>query len=113
MTRLFVYGTLKRGRRNHLLLAAQHFLGPARTAPGFRLYDLGRYPGMVADTAGNAVTGELWLVSDECLAALDAFEGTDTGLYRRMMVTLEDGTTAACYLYAGPVVGRPELGVAY
>lgn len=41
---LFVYGTLQRGRVNHGQLAGQRFVGPARTVPGFRLYDLGAIP---------------------------------------------------------------------
>ncbi|MDI1319207.1 MAG: gamma-glutamylcyclotransferase, partial [bacterium] len=78
MTCVFVYGTLKRGGSNHAFLARQRFLGEARTAPGFTLYSLGDYPGMVrapGDTAG--VTGELWVVDDTCLAELDQLEGLD------------------------------------
>ncbi len=50
---LFVYGTLKRGCRNHRHLAGQAFVGPARTAPGFTLYDLGGYPGIAAGLAAG------------------------------------------------------------
>ena len=60
---LFVYGTLKRGCCNHRHLAGQRFVGPARTVPGFTLYDLGGYPGLAPapeDTAG--VAGEIWAV---------------------------------------------------
>ena len=70
-TPLFVYGTLKRGGSNHHHLAGQTFLGPARTTPGFTLFSLGAYPGLVAapaDTRG--VTGELWSVDAACLARL-------------------------------------------
>ena len=44
MTRVFVYGTLKRGGSNHSFLAGQRYLGPARTPPGFTLHSLGDYP---------------------------------------------------------------------
>jgi len=37
MTRIFVYGTLKRGGRNHHFMAGQQFVGEARTAPGYTL----------------------------------------------------------------------------
>jgi len=81
---IFVYGTLKRGCRNHHFLAGQKFVGEARTAPGFRLYDLGGHPGMVAqsdDTEG--VTGEIWEVDASALGRLDALEGLAEGMYRR------------------------------
>lgn len=72
---LFVYGTLKRGHRNHGLLAGQKFLGAAATEPRYRVFDLGPHPGLVADEAnGLAVKGELWAVSACCLAELDDFE---------------------------------------
>lgn len=112
MIHLFVYGTLKRGCKNHAQLDGQTYLGPARTVPGFQLYDLGDYPGMiVADgelnrptgTAALAgVSGELWLVTPDALARLDDFEGVDEGLYRREPVGLLapfDGISAQTYFY--------------
>jgi gamma-glutamylaminecyclotransferase len=75
-TILFVYGTLKRGQRNHRLIADQEYLGEAVTGPRYRVFDLGPYPGLVPDRAnGVAVKGELWAVSACCLAELDDFEG--------------------------------------
>ncbi|WP_439631846.1 gamma-glutamylcyclotransferase family protein [Gemmata sp.] len=71
-----MYGTLKRGLRNHHLMAGQRFVADVVTEPRYRVIDLGPYPGMVTDAeSGLAVRGELWAVDAECLAALDAFEG--------------------------------------
>lgn len=76
MTTLFLYGTLKRGQRNHFRMAGQQFVGPARTLPHYRLYDCGPYPGLVHDLKnGVSVTGEFWQVDDEALRRLDEFEG--------------------------------------
>ncbi len=104
MTHLFIYGTLKRGCKNHHHLAGQSYVGEARTAGGYRLYDLGDYPGMVADAHDTAgVTGELWSVDDRTLAHLDKFEGLTEGLYHREPVKLVapfDQITAHTYLYA-------------
>jgi len=114
MTTLFIYGTLKRGGSNHLYLAGQRYLGPARTGPGFTLYSLGDYPGMVrapGDTAG--VTGELWVVDDACLAELDRLEGLDEGLYERVDVLLAPthlADSAQTYLYLRPHHGLAPLG---
>ena len=114
MARLFVYGTLKRGCKNHHHLAGQTCVGDARTAPGFRLYDLGDYPGMVADPADvEGVTGELWDVDDAALAHLDDFEGVSEGLYRRELVPLipaNDCTHAHTYLYARSIEGVTAIG---
>ncbi len=74
-TILFVYGTLKRGLQNHRLIADQEFRGEAVTEPRYRAIDLGEHPGLIVDESnGLAVKGELWAVSDCCLAELDDFE---------------------------------------
>jgi gamma-glutamylaminecyclotransferase len=98
MTAVFVYGTLRRGQRNHPQLRGAAFLGEATTAPRYDVIDLGPYPGLVAGT--SPVAGEVWTVSAELLAALDAFEGVPT-LYTRGPVELADGRPAHAYFWAG------------
>lgn len=105
---LFVYGTLKRGERNHRLLAGQRFVGPGTTATGFRLFDLGPYPGMVR-AAGGAVRGELFEVCDRCREELDEFEGVPT-LFDRVTIELADGTRASAYLYVRPIPADAPSG---
>jgi gamma-glutamylaminecyclotransferase len=111
---IFVYGTLKRGGSNHLYLAGQTFVGEARTAPGFILFELAGYPGMVADpTAREGVAGEVWAVDAHALEQLDALEGLAEGLYRRERVPLLapfDGETVESYFYARDTKGRAKLG---
>jgi len=114
MTRVFVYGTLKRGGLNHHFLAGQKFLGEARTAPGYRLYSLGDYPGMVrsADPT-HEVAGEVWAVDAAGLAALDELEGVKEGLYERVPVPLAPpfaGQPVESYLYLRSLEGRPPIG---
>lgn len=117
MTRVFVYGTLKRGGSNHALLAGQHFLGPVRTAPGFTLYALGDYPGMVRDPAALAgVLGELWAVDSACLMQLDLLEGVAEGLYERVPLQLTPpfaDQPVEAYLYLGSLAGRSLLGAEF
>jgi gamma-glutamylcyclotransferase (GGCT)/AIG2-like uncharacterized protein YtfP len=104
MTQIFVYGTLKRGCKNHRQLAGQAYIGQAHTVAGFQLYDLGNYPGMVADPTDTAgVTGEIWSVDANALARLDAFEGVAEGLYRREPIPLLapfENELAYTYIYA-------------
>ena len=113
-TVLFVYGTLKRGHGAHHLLAGQHFLGPAVTAPRYRLVDLGPYPGLVhADADGLAVEGELWEVTEEKLTELDIFEGCPA-LYRRGAVEVVGaGGPVEAYFYARRVPPRAPAGAAW
>src|SRR5262245_45309661 len=113
-TLLFVYGTLKRGCCNHHHLAGQTFVGLGRTPAGYRLYDLGGYPGIVAqpdDSTG--VFGEVWSVEDESLRQLDHFEGVHEGLYRREALPLMppfDGQKIYAYVPTVPASGGREVG---
>ena len=108
-TLLFVYGTLKRGMRNHALLADQEYLGPARTARRYRLYDCGPYPGLVnGPDGGAAVEGELWRVDEPTLLRLDALEEVPT-LFDRREIPLEGcDEPAFVYFYARDVSGFTE-----
>ncbi len=113
-TLLFVYGTLKRGCCNHRHLAGQTLVAPARTVPGFRLYDLGGYPGIAPYPADrDGVAGEVWSVDPDALRRLDRFEGVHEGLYHRQRIALQPPFAAEsvdAYFPAKGVAGRPELG---
>lgn len=113
-TLLFVYGTLKRGCSNHAHLAGQICVGPARTVPGFQLFDLGGFPGLYpAPGDDGSVAGEVWSVDATALARLDAFEGVHEGLYRRVAVPLQPPfatTYVEAYLPQAPAPRRPPLG---
>lgn len=114
MTRLFLYGTLKRGGSNRRQLAGQKFLGEAHTPPGYTLYSLGDYPGLVAEAGDRqGVKGELWEVDDATLARLDEFEGVPEGLYRREVIPLippHARIRVEAYFYARSPAGCPRLG---
>jgi gamma-glutamylaminecyclotransferase len=114
MNLIFVYGTLKRGGANHHFISGQALVGAAWTAPGFVLYDLAGYPGMVAESGNpEGVTGEVWSVDDECLANLDLLEGTADGLYRREGVPLRPPfarNRVEAYIYLQGVDGRRRVG---
>ena len=94
---LFVYGTLMRGGRNHHALIGQRFLGLARTRPLYALFDLGPYPGLVRDSTGRAVDGELYEVEVRLLSVLDAIEESPS-LFRLAPVEIE-GCTEPAYTY--------------
>ena len=112
MQRVFVYGTLKRGFCRHPALSAQKFLGVATSAPGFRLFDMGSYPGMIAADDGISIEGELYEVDGSCLAELDIIEGVDQGLYGRESIQLLapwDDQPALTYIYLQSTEGHVEI----
>jgi gamma-glutamylaminecyclotransferase len=95
-TRVFVYGTLRRGEVNHHLLASARFVGEARTVPSYTLFALDGHPGM-GEGGCTRVVGECYDVNNETLAALDQLEGYP-GWYERVPVALEQGDHALAYL---------------
>lgn len=111
--KLFVYGTLKRGQSRFPHLAGQTFLGEARTAAKYRMYNVGQYPGLVEAADGLSIEGELWEIDVECLRQLDVVEGTEAGQYQRRNVELlppfhdKDVIT---YFYARSVIDLPDCG---
>jgi gamma-glutamylcyclotransferase (GGCT)/AIG2-like uncharacterized protein YtfP len=79
MTDLLVYGSLKKGGGLHGYLEGSQFIGTA-SLPGFGLYDLGAFPGIVP--AAGVVHGEVYAVDRGTLALIDRVEGVPH-LYRR------------------------------
>ena len=108
---VFIYGTLKRGERNHRLLAGERFVGEAVTEPLYRLYDCGAYPALVEDAAnGRAVRGEVYLVDPPTLRRLDALEAAPH-LYQLLPVQVANfDRPVRAYLYCQEVSGLAECG---
>lgn len=111
-TKLFVYGTLKRGQGRAPALAGQRFLGEGRTQPRYRLFDCGGFPGLVESDEGLAVEGELWEVDAECLSLLDEIEGVAHNMYERARVELEErcGNEVETYFYRQSTAGLRDCG---
>ncbi len=105
---LFVYGTLKRGQPYHAELGGARFVRDAVTLAGFRLYDLGPFPGLVRVRAGLAIRGELFEVTLAELERLDHFEGPD---YRRERIALVGFPEPVfAYLYLGDPTRLADCG---
>ncbi len=116
MERVFVYGTLKRGQRNHGLIADLLSESIPGYAEGFRLYHLPQgptrpyaYPGMVPGE--GRVYGEVLFLPEEALPLLDRLE--EEGVeYRRVRIPVqsERGLLEAwTYLYLGSLEGALPL----
>ena len=75
MTRLFVYGTLRKGCGNHRRLDKSKYVGIRKTAPGFSLLCLNGLPIMVRSAGDSRVTGEMYEVTPTTMKRLDILEG--------------------------------------
>ncbi len=105
---LFVYGTLLR-RSPHpmarFLNERATYLGAAKIAG--RLYNLGRFPGLVQGEPGDWVFGDLYDLGDEAartLADLDRYENeesTPEALFERQLaeVIVADGATQSAWVW--------------
>ena len=104
MTPLFVYGTLRRGERNHHLLGNAQFAG-ATTVHGYRRFRGPLGPAVVT-APGQSVDGEIFIVDAPTLARIDAHEHADRpdGKYRRVELPDNHGFNPHMYLYIGEVV---------
>ena len=97
--KVFVYGTLLRGNRNHPhFLGQSQFLGKA-VLSGYALYNLGSYPGII-ESPEDSVKGELYEVDEPTLNSLNHLEG-EGSLYalRSSPVEREDGTKVEAGIY--------------
>lgn len=84
------------------------FLRAARTAPCYRLFDLGNRPGMLrAASGGAAIAGEIWALPAAAIGPFLADIPPPLGFGR---VTLEDGEGVLGFLAeAEGVAGAPEI----
>jgi gamma-glutamylcyclotransferase (GGCT)/AIG2-like uncharacterized protein YtfP len=94
--RLFVYGSLLFGEIHNARLGGSRLLGEALTEPRYTLVDLGPYPALL-DGGTTSVTGEIYEVAADVLAALDALEGHPDE-YRRVPIRLLSGESAEAYV---------------
>lgn len=100
----FVYGTLRRGERNHALLAGRTRSWTGALLPGALLFEGPGYPFAVADPAGTGtVRGDLVHIAapayEQVLADLDRLEtyvpGAPGNLYERVRRTVQGERGAA------------------
>src|SRR6185503_19126868 len=110
MAFVFTYGTLKRGFRNHILLAHCALIDTVCTKPKYLLYDCGSYPCMVKSDNGKYIKGEVYEVDPTTLKRLDQLEGVPW-LYQRDTVELVNFPhDTIAYFYQESIQGFVECG---
>lgn len=111
---LFVYGTLRSGEPAAQLLKGCTRIGTA-TVSGV-LYDIdGDFPALLPYGPAR-IAGEVWRCPADRLATLDAYEGVQQRLFRRIGVHAQmddDQEEIACWVYvAGPALSRKLIPAA-
>jgi gamma-glutamylcyclotransferase (GGCT)/AIG2-like uncharacterized protein YtfP len=118
MKYVFVYGTLRAGEINDInLAAARHairaprLVGPSSVAG--RLFDFGRYPGMIADAHAAPVLGDVYEIDEALVPVLDEIEEVYPGVEGQFVsrqVSLEvQGAQIECLYY--PITHRASEGL--
>ncbi|WP_308259217.1 gamma-glutamylcyclotransferase [Pseudonocardia sp. H11422] len=105
---VFVYGLLQPGQPSWCLVAPHAAGVPHRASAAGTVFDTGRgYPALRPGT-GPGAPGWVVRVRDAAalLPALDAYEGPD---YRRIRVTVGDGTVCWAYAWSSPLSGMIPL----
>src|ERR1700759_4021487 len=118
--RVFVYGSLKRGHWNNPLLGDSHAAFMGETVTVQRYHILGghaggsrRFPVILDDgpaESARPVTGEIYHVSDECLALLDRLERVPVSYERKLADVTEDGHSVKAHIYVGNPVRWRQSG---
>lgn len=97
--KVFVYGSLKAGRHNHVLLLSATLLGEHVTTPEYTLYNLGAFPGVVC-SGDTAIQGEVYNVDEYTFQLLDQLEGYPM-FYNRKEIDTPYGKSWLYYLEGG------------
>lgn len=103
MINLFVYGTLKKGHRNHHVLGPDARLIGSAIAEGMTMHKGPGFPYAVFKD-GKHIVGELYVLPD--LVACDRLEGYPHHYLRKLVTVLvEDSFEEKAWIYyAGPRV---------
>lgn len=91
-----VYGTLKKGYRNHDLLLTSKFIKNSHTGSGFALF-VDDLPFLVQREDGKGAEIEIYEVSNEILQDLDRLEGHPK-FYTRIFLRYEDDKKLEIYV---------------
>lgn len=97
---IFVYGTLKRGCRNHHYLKEASFLGQAETCEKYsmRKHEYW-YPAAIESIPNYPIPGELWLCSEDTIKSLDRLEDIPSLFYRKEVPIIHNAKVLNAWIY--------------
>lgn len=100
MTKVAVYGSLRKGLGNHRLLEHATFIGKDQI-PNFEMYSLGAFPFIRPSETTNLITIEVYEVDSDQFARLDMLEGYPS-FYDRKLVNTEYGEAWIYFIDQSP-----------
>ena len=105
--RVFVYGTLRRGHRNHSLLEMSKSIGEAATLRTYWMITTGVFPVVLDAVPADfglpplAIAGEIYHVDDATLEQLDRLERKGRAYDRKVTDVYEAGHKVQAHIYIG------------
>ncbi len=99
--KVFVYGSLKEGRGNHVVLKGATKIGNGETVDKFAMVSLGAFPMVFDRDEVSTIKGEVYEVDDNILGLLDALEGHPHFYERKTTIIKTDNGRIMAYIYVG------------
>ena len=96
VTKVAVYGSLRKGLHNHGLLQDSDYLGLDKLQGEYTMLDLGSFPGLLLEGSTD-ITVEVYDIDDTTFQSLDWLEGYPS-FYNRTEVETLYGTAWVYYL---------------
>lgn len=86
MTKVFVYGTLKKGKGNHHKLATATLVDYNYSLYGYRLFVTNQGLPFIKKKEGSSIIGEVYEVDDSTLKEIRQLEGVEASVYKEVEV---------------------------
>lgn len=101
MNYVFVYGSLKKGYHNNVILSESEYIGSFKTNGKFEMTSFGSFPAIHKGKDEKNIIGEVYVVNDDILHDLDRLEG-EGWFYKRTIQTvtsLDKTNTLSAWVY--------------
>jgi gamma-glutamylcyclotransferase (GGCT)/AIG2-like uncharacterized protein YtfP len=85
MEKVFIYGTLRPGFKNHHKLREARVIERKKRVAGYKMFNCGDYPIVQPSSQGfSTVEGDIISIPESRLEELDRFEGVPEGEFQRI-----------------------------
>lgn len=96
--KMFVYGTLKSGYGNNILLQNERKIGNAETVDSY-IMKAGGIPYVFKDKKLSTIKGELWEVDKDTLPSIDRLEGHPNWYKREKINVISNDKEHSAWIY--------------
>jgi gamma-glutamylcyclotransferase (GGCT)/AIG2-like uncharacterized protein YtfP len=106
--RLFVYGTMMSGQRDHAVVERFECVGCVQTKPLYTLVDIDRYAALTSEGT-TSIHGELYLLDEASLALVDRACGAPHLFHRKTLSLLDDTPAESHFMTMEQLRGKRRL----